>query len=323
VENYDSHGDTGTVTERTVRQVPWCLTSYDSRGPKVIMDQEAVRQTLNAPLAVPIAEQSRQAQLQASSILNGIAAVPRHDSGHLRRAGIQKAPKSWLDTLFLRPEKTFVSHILPVLTKCCLIGSITLNTDGEYLLTAHPKYGFFLFNEISFVSVASACRASSLFLEKVARRCGQLRSGFMGGFVLSLGLFAFSKCRPGALSRAMGRLLRRSASGPAASAAAAAAASSGGAASVGAASGGGSAGGVAGSGEVSGSNTNANMNMCVICLSEPRTVLVRPCRHLCLCHSCFLLNYPTTATIDNDTAVARECPICRDLIESFEVIYNP
>ena len=321
-ENYERDRAIGAVTERTVEQVPWCLTSYDSKGPMVAIDREMVRQTLSSTRTIPGTEQ--QAQQQDISVLNDIA--KRRQVGYFRSAGIEHISRTWWDFFTLQPHKTLVNHILPVLTKCSMIGTITLNTDGDYLLTAHPKYGFSLFSDIAFVPMAAAHRASALYWEQMASRCGILRSSFVCGFVLSLGLCVFSKYRPGVLSRAVRPYLPRygdqggseravpSPSTPSPR----------------------PPGNVSCSdnshtsrssitiGHLFTSSPTSNIHMCVICLSEARTVLVRPCLHLCLCLACYRDNYDNAnntgpSAIEN----TRECPICRDAIESCEVIYNP
>ena len=310
-ENYESPTDTGTVTDRTLQQVPWCLTSYDSKSPKIVMDQEAVRQALNA--APPPAD-----SVQACSVLNDVAMNRQHECGYLRKAGVETPPRTWWTLLTLQPQKTLVSHILPVLTQCSMIGAITLNTDGDYLLTVHPKFGFFLFSDIAFGPMAAAHRAAGLQWGQLASGCGLARSGLL---LLSFGLLALSWGRGGALSRALwpfsaaeerqrrerrgrrrdpSQTAPRSGDGP--------------------------------SSQHEQGCSGGNMNMCVICLSEPRSVLARPCLHLCLCLSCYQDNYlnddanaaPTHAhAARRARGRGRECPICRDAIESYEVIYNP
>ena len=49
-------------------------------------------------------------------------------------------------------------------------------------------------------------------------------------------------------------------------------------------------------------------SLCIICLDTPREVLLKPCKHYCLCSSC--------------TSRLRECPICKRRIRETEVIYN-
>ena len=44
---------------------------------------------------------------------------------------------------------------------------------------------------------------------------------------------------------------------------------------------------------------------CVACLSEPRDTILLPCRHLCVCSSCF-----SHLTLDR-------CPVCRTAFNSY------
>ena len=48
--------------------------------------------------------------------------------------------------------------------------------------------------------------------------------------------------------------------------------------------------------------------LCVICLDAPREVLLKPCKHYCLCSNC-----------SNEL---RDCPICKRGIREMEIIYN-
>jgi len=52
---------------------------------------------------------------------------------------------------------------------------------------------------------------------------------------------------------------------------------------------------------------------CVICLSEPRTTAIKPCRHLCVCEECGG-QLQAGAALRND-----RCPICRGPIEGMQV----
>ena len=47
--------------------------------------------------------------------------------------------------------------------------------------------------------------------------------------------------------------------------------------------------------------SSLHRSTCVICLSDLRNVLLLPCRHLCLCHSC----------AENLKFQSSNCPICR------------
>jgi hypothetical protein len=46
---------------------------------------------------------------------------------------------------------------------------------------------------------------------------------------------------------------------------------------------------------------DSDASECVICLSDPRTVAVYPCRHMCLCPSC----------AEVLPSQGNKCPICR------------
>ena len=50
--------------------------------------------------------------------------------------------------------------------------------------------------------------------------------------------------------------------------------------------------------------------MCVICLAEPRSVVLMPCCHLCLCLAC----------AEADTTLL--CALCRRPVESMTRVYQ-
>lgn len=52
---------------------------------------------------------------------------------------------------------------------------------------------------------------------------------------------------------------------------------------------------------------------CVVCLSDPRTTAILPCRHLCLCEEC-ARELTIGSQLRGDT-----CPICRGKIQSLQV----
>ena len=64
-------------------------------------------------------------------------------------------------------------------------------------------------------------------------------------------------------------------------------------------------------------NNNNQMQICVICQVNPRNVLFRPCKHLCVCNECdqFMKNSNSISTTF--------CPICRTIIEDTERLYIP
>lgn len=55
--------------------------------------------------------------------------------------------------------------------------------------------------------------------------------------------------------------------------------------------------------------TGTEQNMCTICFEYPKSVLILPCRHFCLCTECI------------DRLDPMMCPICRKRIEDWERIY--
>lgn len=314
VEHYNEDPHLGKVVARTIKQVPWCLTSYDSRRvAKVLIDEDSMIQGLTTLLGPN----------SASSPLLELAQTGKQECGFLRQDGVEKHPKTWWELFTLCPNTSTVCHVLPVLSRCSMIGAITLNTEGEYLLTMHPKYGFFLFRDISFQAMAAVYKLSADYWAKQAGRCVTLRTGFYSGVVFWAGMFVFNRLYPGSIHRKLREWKRYLFGGrgggngggggdiqwmqrQAAARAAAEAASSHNNTFVNA--------GAHGGGGVGLSNMNMNMNMCVVCLSEARTVLVRPCLHLCLCNSCYTSNY---------TDIASTCPICREVIEDHEVVFNP
>lgn len=301
VEHYDSNPLLGDVTDRRVEQVPWCLTSYDSRTPKILVDQEAVREDLQGSLdRRRIQQHFGQRRLLSDSVLGDISDGGHHESGYLRAAGVEKSSRTWWDVFTLQPHRSVVCQVLPVLTKCSIIGSITLNTEGEYLLTAHPKFGFFLFGDITFQTMASVLRSTSAAWSKASSRCWYLRVGCFCSFAISTSLLIYSRQHPGVVAREIRAFKSYMLS-------------------------------LITGNEVGNTSefiipnnttpSSSNMNMCVICLSEARTVLVRPCRHLCLCLTCFRDNYSNDNDYPNPEPLV--CPICRVVIESHEMVYNP
>ena len=54
---------------------------------------------------------------------------------------------------------------------------------------------------------------------------------------------------------------------------------------------------------------------CIICLSERRTILLQPCKHLVLCEGC---SKEFTLHLFMNTS---KCPLCREKIHSLEKVY--
>ena len=53
-------------------------------------------------------------------------------------------------------------------------------------------------------------------------------------------------------------------------------------------------------------------NSCVVCLTNPREIVVLNCGHLCICAECMV-----------DLPQPRKCPICRGAIVRHVSVYNP
>ncbi|KAL3858265.1 hypothetical protein ACJMK2_012861 [Sinanodonta woodiana] len=60
------------------------------------------------------------------------------------------------------------------------------------------------------------------------------------------------------------------------------------------------------------SSYEGSANPCVVCLSDQREILLRPCRHLCLCSNCFIA-----------LPAPRKCPVCRQDIKEYDPVYTP
>ena len=56
------------------------------------------------------------------------------------------------------------------------------------------------------------------------------------------------------------------------------------------------------------SNCDAQI-ACAVCRDRPKTILLHPCRHLCLCHQCFTNHKPI------------KCPICRNDVHDHTQVF--
>lgn len=57
---------------------------------------------------------------------------------------------------------------------------------------------------------------------------------------------------------------------------------------------------------------NEDAKLCVVCLSEEKRCMFRPCKHVCVCDAC-------AATILSDGGA---CPLCRARVEDIERVYT-
>lgn len=75
---------------------------------------------------------------------------------------------------------------------------------------------------------------------------------------------------------------------------------------------------------------------CVVCMTQPKTVLLLPCKHLCLCHDCAqklidgakreaaraVRRDGTTAAAAAAAAAQPKCPICRATVAQTLDVYS-
>lgn len=53
-------------------------------------------------------------------------------------------------------------------------------------------------------------------------------------------------------------------------------------------------------------------NLCIICYDQPKSIVLMPCRHLCLCRNC----------LNQLKAYRRECPVCRQTYRQTILVYS-
>lgn len=68
-------------------------------------------------------------------------------------------------------------------------------------------------------------------------------------------------------------------------------------------------------------DNNNHVEVCVICQVNPRDILFRPCKHLCVCNKCdnFMISATTTTTLSSFS----QCPVCRCTILERERVCIP
>ena len=64
------------------------------------------------------------------------------------------------------------------------------------------------------------------------------------------------------------------------------------------------------------SKTRDDSALCCVCQDGAKTVLLLPCRHLCVCENC------SSATDSRRRRLLRCCPICRETVEEMMKIYS-
>jgi hypothetical protein len=62
-----------------------------------------------------------------------------------------------------------------------------------------------------------------------------------------------------------------------------------------------------------GQGEDASLNVCLICMDEPRTIICLPCMHMCYCESC----------VDQfDALQTSDCPRCRGKVDKLSKVFN-
>lgn len=59
-------------------------------------------------------------------------------------------------------------------------------------------------------------------------------------------------------------------------------------------------------------------SMCCICCEEKSKILMLPCKHLCLCTSCF----EKIRKNQRDTNQTHDCPLCRRKVDNYWTVFN-
>jgi hypothetical protein len=264
------------LSNRKIRQKPWCLGSWERKdslqGKCVVIDHEALRRWLESEKPPPV---SLTNELEFSSI-NTI----------LRPGGKTLEKRLWWD--FFSSDHLTTQKILPTMTRCCFVGRLVLNSDGNFLLTTHHTLGFLPFTSISFAAASSDYREWSLTLQTVSSVCkwsfGFLRLAagcvFVGAtaiyFARKYHIFPFVPPNNGGTEDSEESEVSLEEENEEA--------------------------------EEEDDFPRIQSTLCVICLDLQRNVLIQPCKHFCLCENC--------------AQSVQQCPVCRNEIRSQEVVYN-
>ena len=64
------------------------------------------------------------------------------------------------------------------------------------------------------------------------------------------------------------------------------------------------------------SKTRDDSALCCVCQDGAKTILLLPCRHLCVCENC------SSATDSRRRRLLRSCPICRETVEEMMKVYS-
>jgi hypothetical protein len=271
-DEYQSHRGGLKLLNRNIQQKPWCLGEWESKSSLqnkcVIIDQEAFRRSLVDPDAFPL----------------GKSFPPTYT---LRHGGKKNSPRKWWD--IFSPDRMTSHTVLPTLTQCCFVGRFVVNSDGNFLLTTHHDLGLLSFTHISF-------EASSLENMKISLGLRSLSFystwsfqilGWLAGCVF-VGTTALYLTRKYNLIHVVRQYFYPNQPIDSSEEDSDEVEDS--------------------SGEEESEFPRIQSTLCVICLDLQRNVLLKPCRHFCLCNHC--------------AQSVQQCPVCREAIGTKEIVYN-
>ena len=208
--------------------------------------------------------------------------------GGLVHGGSFKVERTWDEYFNGKTSISFLLHrILPIFSSVSIIGRLTVDQSGTFHITLHPSVGMIMFKDVSFVSVAATCRSMSNMLRSRSSFCANITNVLLGfSFAFAVGGLYFNFVAAGS-GFGGGGGAKTSKAGEV---------------------------GVGDIKEVKDGDNNNNNNSndeCVICLTERKCVMLKPCNHICLCDNCSALS---------EKAVSL-CPICRKKWTSRERVF--
>jgi hypothetical protein len=271
---FESQKGSWKLLNTNIEQKPWCLGEWESKSSFqnkkcVIIDQEAFRRSLVDPTdAFPMAKE--------------FSPTPT-----LRPGGKKNSQRNWWD--FFSPDRMTTQSILPTLTQCCFVGRFVINSDGNFLLTTHHDLGFLPFTYISFEASSRENLKLSLSLRSLSFYSSWSFKilGYFAGFLL-FGTTAVYLTRKYHLINVIRQYfypnqpIRDSSEEDSDE--------------------------VEDSSEGDSNLPTIQSTLCVVCLDLQRNVLIKPCKHFCLCAHC--------------AQSVQQCPVCRREIRTKETIYN-
>lgn len=287
----EKNSKSSKVFSSKIQIVPWLLGSWETKNPlhnkSIIVDNELTSRALNK-----------------NGYIQGNYTLPLEfiESKQLRYSGsISNKPKWWEIFSF---EHITDQFILPTRCTCSIVGQLYINTDGNYLITAHPDFGFLLLKHINF----SLCSETCLELVQSLTKFSQLSNNFFKSLTYLSGFISFCSTiiyiiQEYDLIPYFESLLNKNSD------------SESGSDSENDNNNGNNENGLINNNDGN-NNTNGDFhdrnniqsNLCIVCYDLRRNVLIKPCNHFCLCQEC--------------SRDLRDCPVCRRAIRTKEIVYN-